>query len=128
MLKFRLSYFILTVLLFSIEVLIALFVHDSFIRPHIGDFLAVILIYCFMRSFFNLSIWWCAVFTFCLASTFEILQYFKIVEKLGLQDSKLAVVIIGTTFNWIDLLMYAAGITFVLVAEKNRQKNKLISR
>ena len=48
MLLFRRSYFSFFVLLFIIEVLIALFVNDRLIRPYVGDFLVVILIYCFI--------------------------------------------------------------------------------
>ena len=42
--KLRLLYVIGTLLLLVTEVLIALYVHDSIIRPFIGDMLVVILI------------------------------------------------------------------------------------
>ena len=48
----------------------------------------------------------------------EILQYYKIVEVFDLQDVKLAKVIIGTAFSWLDMLAYTLGIAFVLVIEK----------
>ncbi len=37
-------------ILLTIEVFIALFVHDNFIRPYIGDVLVVIVIYTFIRG------------------------------------------------------------------------------
>lgn len=43
--------FTLTGLIFGIEVLIVLFLHDSFIRARVGDILVVILISCFIRTF-----------------------------------------------------------------------------
>ena len=43
---FRPIYFYWTIVLFFVEVLIALFVHDGIIRPFLGDVLVVILIYC----------------------------------------------------------------------------------
>ena len=55
MLTFNLKYFLFALALFMIEVLIALFVHDSFIRPYLGDFLVVILIYCAVRTFIKAS-------------------------------------------------------------------------
>lgn len=54
MLRLNKTYLILTIFLFVIEVLIALFVHDNFIRPYVGDVLVVILIYCFVKSFLDL--------------------------------------------------------------------------
>ena len=47
----RIAYGIATFILLIIEVLIALFVHDAFIRPYIGDVLVVIVIYTFVRIF-----------------------------------------------------------------------------
>ncbi len=47
----------------------------------------------------------------------EALQYFKIVEIVGLEKSKFARVIIGTSFSWVDILAYTLGIVFVLLIE-----------
>ena len=48
----------------------------------------------------------------------EILQFFNIVNRLGLQNSRLARIIIGSSFEWIDLIAYTAGIILVLYIEK----------
>jgi hypothetical protein len=116
--SFKLSYFIATILLFVIEVCIALFVHDKIIRPYIGDFLVVILIYCFLRSFVNFSILSIALATWIFACFVEFLQYLNIVNKIGLQDSKIAVTIIGNSFEWVDILAYTLGIIVVVYVEK----------
>lgn len=50
--------------------------------------------------------------------TVEILQYYNLVEMIGLQDYRLARIIIGTSFAWIDLIAYTLGILFVWVVEK----------
>lgn len=118
MLTFNKKYFLLTVLLFFIEILIALFLHDKIIRPYIGDVLVVILIYCFIKSFLRVSVLAVATFTLLFAFSIEFLQYLNIVEKLGLQDCKIAKTIIGTSFSWIDLLTYIIGISIVLITEK----------
>jgi hypothetical protein len=118
MLKFRPRYFILTIALFVTEICIAKFFHDGFIRNSLGDFLVVILIYCFIRSFFNLSVLSTSIFVLLFSYAIEILQYFKIVEKLGLQNSKIARTVIGTSFEWTDILAYTLGIGLVLLIEK----------
>ncbi len=121
MLTFKRNYFILTVLLFIIEVLIALYIHDRIIRPYVGDVLVVILIYCFMRSFFKLPVIPLAVGVLLFAFLVETLQYFKIVEVLGLQGSAFFRTIIGTDFAWMDMLTYVIGIAIVLIVEKMRK-------
>lgn len=121
--QFNKSYFFLFCLLLIVEVLIALYVHDTIIRPYVGDLLVVILIYCFIKSFFNSKVIHAAVFVLLFSFCVELLQYFTIVEKLGLQNSKVASTIIGTSFEWIDLLAYLGGIIIVLIVEKARPKN-----
>jgi hypothetical protein len=56
------------------------------------------------------------------------LQYFHVVELLGLGHSKLARVIIGSSFEWMDMLAYTLGIGLVLSIEtiwyqKEKTKN-----
>ena len=51
MVIFNKTYFLLALLLLLAEVLIALYLHDALIRPYGGDFLVVILLYCFVKSF-----------------------------------------------------------------------------
>jgi Protein of unknown function (DUF2809) len=120
MLKFRPAYFILTIILLITEICIAKFFHDGFIRNNLGDFLVVILIYCFIRSFFNLSVLSTGIATLLFSYVVEISQYFNVVEKLGLQNSKIARIVMGTSFEWADILAYTLGIGFVLLIEKLR--------
>lgn len=123
MLKFNKTYFLLFCILFIIEVLIALYLHDKIIRPYIGDLLVVILIYCFIKSFLNIKVFHAALFVLLFSFGVELMQYFTIVEKLGLEKSKVASTVIGTSFEWIDLLAYLGGIIIVLLVEKARLKN-----
>lgn len=124
-LSFQKNYFILTILLFLIEVLIALFVHDTFIRPYLGDVIVVILIYCFIQSFIKLPVLKVALFVLLFSFTIEFLQYLNIVQKLGLENSKVAQTVIGTSFSWIDLLTYILGIAIVIIVEKYWLKKKI---
>lgn len=123
MLTFNKKYFFLSIILLIIEVLIALFVHDKLIRPYLGDVLVVILIYCFIKSFLQLPVLPAAIFVLLFSFGIEFLQYLNIVEKLGLQNSKIAITVIGTSFAWIDLVCYIAGIIIVLFTEKIFAKN-----
>ena len=117
-LKFNPRYLVVAIFLFVTEILIALYVHDTIVRPYIGDLLVVILIYCFIKSFFAVPVFKTAIGVLIFSFLIEILQYFKIVELLGLQHSKFARTVIGTSFQWIDLVAYTAGIIIVIIAEK----------
>jgi len=116
-LKFNKRYFIIAVGIFVIKVVIALFIHDKIIRPYVGDFLVVILIYCSVKSFFNTSVYPAALAVLLFSYLFELSQYFHLLNKLGLQNSKFARTIIGTTFEWTDLATYTAGIIVLLTTE-----------
>jgi hypothetical protein len=118
MITFNPRYFLLAFTLFIIEVLIALFVHDSFIRPYFGDYLVVILIYCSVRSFIKGSTLKIAIGVLLFSYLIETLQYFSIVDKLGLTKNIVAKTVIGYGFEWWDILAYTLGIATVLVIEK----------
>lgn len=105
----RIPYLTATFVLFAVEVFIALFVHDRFIRPFVGDVLVVILIYTFIRIFIPEKIRPLPLFIFIFAAGVEVAQYFKIVEVLGLQDNKVMSTIIGTSFDIRDILCYFVG-------------------
>lgn len=126
MLTFNKNYFGLAILIFIVEVLIALFVRDAFVRPYLGDVLVVILIYCFARSFLNVPVLTLAAFVLAFAFTVEFLQYIDIITKLGLEGSAIARTVIGTSFAWKDLLAYAAGFLLVLVVEKYALKRNIV--
>ena len=115
--KFNRHYFIIAIIILLVEILIAFFIHDAIIRPYIGDFLVVILIYCFVKSFLNTPVWSTALTVLLFSYAVEISQYFHIINKLGLQHSKHARIIMGTSFGWIDLAMYTAGIGVVIFIE-----------
>ena len=122
MLTFNKTYFGIAILIFAVEILIAGFVRDNFVRPYLGDVLVVILIYCFIKTFFQLPVVPLAMGVLVLSFIIELLQYLNIVERLGLEKSSVARTVIGTSFAWMDLLAYIAGIAIVLVVEKMLRK------
>ena len=107
--KSRMKYLIAFAIVLLIEIVIALFVNDSFVRPYIGDVLVIVLMYFGVRIFIPQKCKWLPGFLFVFAAGIEILQYLSIVEWLGLSQSRLARVIIGTTFDYKDILCYGVG-------------------
>ena len=114
---FRIHYFILTIALFLIEVLIAMYVHDDFIRPYVGDFLVVIFLYCLLRSFLQTPVMRVVVGVLLFSFVVEILQCLHFITLLGLEHSTLARTILGSSFSLTDLVAYTAGALFVVVVE-----------
>jgi Protein of unknown function (DUF2809) len=113
MFKFHPKYFYTTVLLFLVEVFIGVFVHDGFIRPFVGDLLVVILIYCFVKSFWNIRSNLANTAVFIFACIVEGLQYLNIIDMLGIRKYKLLVIILGSSFDWNDIFAYATGSAIV---------------
>lgn len=105
----RLFYAIATFILLVTEVLIALFVHDGFVRPYVGDVLVVAVIYTFIRIFLPEKCPLLPLFVFIFAAAVEVSQYFRLVELLGLGNNRFFRVLIGSVFDWKDILCYAIG-------------------
>lgn len=112
------NYLLLTVIIFLIEVLIAVFIKDRLIRPFVGDVLVVILIYCFLRVFLKIRYWKVALGVLLFACTIEILQYFDYVKLLGLQNNRVLSIALGRTFEMTDFVAYFVGFSLVILAEK----------
>ncbi len=128
MIKFNKKYFIAAIILFIIEIFIALFIHDRIVRPYIGDMLAVILIFCFIKSFINIRSMYIAISTLVFAYFIELLQYFNLLDYIDLKGNKVAAILLGGSFDWIDLVNYTLGIVIVITFEKmilKLTKNKL---
>jgi hypothetical protein len=116
-LTFNLRFFLFTIALLVIEVLIALYVRDKFIRPYVGDFLVVILIYCAVKTFCKIAPLPLAAGVLLFSCVIETLQYFNIVSRLGLENNQVAKTIIGYGFEWWDILAYTLGVATVLLLE-----------
>jgi hypothetical protein len=117
-------YFNVALVIFVMEVLIALYVKDKFIRPYVGDVLVVIMIYCFIRAYVDASAIKVSAFVLTFAVTLEILQYFKLIDLIGLRHNKLARIVIGTKFEWLDLVAYVVGTAIVIVVERIKDRRK----
>jgi len=126
MFKFDKKSFIIAIIIFLIEVIIALYIKDKIIRPFVGDILVVIFIYYFIKAFINTKTINIAIFTLFFSFVVEILQYFNFVEMIGLGHNKAARIIIGTSFSWIDLLCYFVGFILLFFIDKDLKKKNVI--
>lgn len=126
--KKRLFYAIAFFVLLVVEVLIALFVHDSFIRPYIGDVLVVIVLYCFIRIIVPERVRLLPLWIFIFAAGVEVLQLLGLVDRLGLGDNKFFRVLIGSVFDIKDIACYAVGCAILGVYEGIRAYKNRHSR
>jgi len=124
MLTFHKTYFLLALLLLITEIIIGLYLHDVFIRPYGGDFLVVILLYCIVKSFTNFPLLPVALGVLVFAYAIEISQYFHLITLLGLEHSKTAKLLLGTSFSFTDLLCYTLGILTVVFIENVKSSLK----
>ncbi|WGZ94349.1 MAG: DUF2809 domain-containing protein [Candidatus Thiothrix putei] len=105
---FNLRMLIAAIALFAIEVIIATKLNDyHFIRAYFGDFLVVMLVYCAVKAFWNVEATRLAIGVFAFAVAVELAQLFRVADVLQLTGW--ARVVVGTSFSFHDVLMYAAG-------------------
>ena len=103
------KYLLFSVSLLLIEICIALFVNDQFIRPIFGDYLATILLFCTMASCLNYSKNKLIIAALLISYLIEALQYLNILKILHLENNTILKIIIGHSFSWTDILAYTMG-------------------
>lgn len=123
--KFNLKYFLLTIFIFLVEVLIATVLKDNFfIRAYLGDVIVVMLLYTFVKSFVIINKTKLIIGIFAFSCLVEFAQFFHIADKLGFQPGSLMYIVVGNSFSWIDILCYAIGCLILYVFTKFRSKNE----
>ena len=113
----RLAFLVAAVLILAVEIYIAICVKGGFVRHYAGDVLAVILLYALARAAFSASPSNLPLKIFAFAAALELAQYLGAVQILGIEN-KILRVMIGGTFDFTDLLCYAAGCVMAGVYEK----------
>ncbi|MBE6759747.1 MAG: DUF2809 domain-containing protein [Ruminococcaceae bacterium] len=116
--KMRAVYACAFLILLAIEILIALYVKDRFIRPYGGDVLVAILICCLVRIFLIDRCRLLPLWVFLFSAAVEIAQFADPARLLGLEHIALFRIALGNTFSFADLLCYAAGCLFFWLAER----------
>ncbi len=125
--KKRIINFLAFLLFLTIEILIALFVHDQFVRPYIGDVLVVVVLYFLVRVLLPEGYIWLPAFLFVCATGVEFLQYLNLVELLGLSGNRFMRILLGSVFDMKDIVCYGVGCA-VLQMWELFQKRKLGSK
>lgn len=105
----RIRYAGVFLLMLFAEVFIALFIKDRFIRPYVGDILVVILVYFAVRVVIPTGCRLLPVYVMVFAVLVEVLQYFHFAEVLGVADVPVIGTVLGSTFDWKDIVCYALG-------------------
>jgi len=105
----RRNYALASILLFAVELTIALYVHDQWVRPFLGDVLVVILLYCGLQTVFLRPPQQMALACLLIACTIETLQAFDFAAYLGANRYPWLSVVLGRTFSPSDYVAYLAG-------------------
>jgi len=108
----------------AIEVAIAVFISNGFIRSTFGDFLVVMLIYCFVKTIFNGNPLKVAICVLIFAFLIEFLQLIQILKSLNLEQNKIIATVLGNTFQISDLVSYSLGTITIVILENRFKKNK----
>lgn len=121
--KKRLIFLTVFVLLFALEALIAVYVHDDFVRPYVGDMIVTVVVWAFARTIFPDKFNLMSVYVMIFAIFVEIGQYFNYVDLLGITNPVL-VTMMGTSFAWADIACYAVGCVFAGIIDFVRFRKK----
>jgi hypothetical protein len=118
--QFNKAYGLLAAGLLLVEILIARFAHDRFVRPYAGDFLITIFLYCLVQSVARRPVKLVLASVLLLSYLIEVSQYFHLAARLGLAHSRAARLVLGSAFSWTDMLAYTLGALLVLGIEQRR--------
>jgi hypothetical protein len=124
--KFSKNYFLIAILLFIIEILIAKYA-TGFLRHTIGDYLAVMFVYTFIKSIFKISIEKAILITFAISFIVEFLQLSDLQNLYPSEYSKTFKLILGTSFSIGDLVAYTLGVITIYLVESYLKKAKISS-
>ena len=113
----RSIYALAAIAVFAIEIVIALFAHDRFVRPYLGDSLAVVLVYLVLRAVTQMRMRAAIAMALAIAIPIEFGQLFGLVGALGLGASRVARIVLGGGFDPMDFLAYSAGAIGILAIE-----------
>ncbi len=112
----RLIFALCAAVLLIVEILIGLFIHDSFVRPYLGDALVVILLWCIIRGVIPDRYVWLSGAVFLFAVLVEVSQIFPLCDVLGIEN-RLIRTLMGTSFAWGDIVAYLAGCSVTLAVD-----------
>ncbi|MFV0343902.1 MAG: DUF2809 domain-containing protein [Anaerocolumna sp.] len=107
--KRRTCYAVAFLIFLIIEVIIALYIHDTFVRPYIGDVLVAVVLYSAFRIFKPEGVRFLVAYIFLFAALVECLQFFDLIHHLKVENNTFLRVLIGAVFDLKDILCYGIG-------------------
>lgn len=109
MFRFSIPWAVFAFALFALEVYIGAKVHDTFVRPYLGDVLVVMLVHAIVRTFVTFR--WRLVLPGVVVFAFAVegLQAIHMADRLGLRPGGIAAIVLGSQADGKDLLCYLAG-------------------
>ena len=109
-------YLVLSLLLLVTEILIGAFVpHSMWLRAYGGDILVIPLIYCLVRIFVSAFPRLMPFLMCCVGFAAETAQYFHLSDRLGFARGSIMSIALGTSFSWLDILCYIAGMMLIYI-------------
>ena len=117
MIQFHKTYLIISLIFFWIEVLIAKYT-TGFIRHTFGDYLCVMLLYTFIKSFVKTTDLKIGIVVLLIAYIVEFLQLTNLQNAYPKAYAKTLQLVLGTSFSIGDLVAYTWGIITILIIEK----------
>jgi len=106
----RTKHLLIALVVFVAEILVAtIFSQVRFVRSFLSDFLVVILLYHLVKAFRAFAPLPLAIAVFLFSCVVEVSQYFHLADALGFPRGSLPNILLGTSFSWIDILMYFLG-------------------
>lgn len=122
----RLIYAAVFAVLFAVEIIIGLYVHDQFVRPYIGDMIVVVLLWALVRMIIPFRAVWLSGAIYVFAVLVELSQMIPLVDFLEIEN-RLIRVLMGTSFAVGDLFAYAAGCIVTAIVDiavfRHRKQN-----
>lgn len=118
---------LVALVLFGVLVAIEGLVDGGFVRNTVGDVVVVIFLYALLRAVAPCSPPPAAAAVLALAFAIEAIQALDLIDRLGIQRSRLIDVVLGSTFTWGDLVAYTIGVAVALGAERGASLLRLRS-
>lgn len=109
------KYIAVAFIILFVEIIIAIFMKDKIIRPFVGDVLSTCLLFCLGRSFYKGKTIWLGIGVLFFAFAVEFSQLYKLGDYLGFEKGSIGSIVLGATFDPLDLVAYLLGVFLCLI-------------
>jgi len=117
MFRFNSKPFLLSFCLLLILVILKAFAERFYLQAYLIDIIAIFWMFCLLKGFFHVANDGLAHYAFLFAIVFEIAQFYQIIDGFYIQNSQLLHFVLGSAFDWYDLLAFTVGWLIILLGE-----------